>query len=41
MLGRKMARPQLSLLELASELSNASRACKVTGYSRCLFYKET
>ncbi len=30
----KLARRQLSLLELAQELSNVSRACKVMGYSR-------
>ena len=28
----KIARRKLSLLELASELSNVSRACKVMGY---------
>ena len=30
----KIARCELSLLELASELSNVSKACKVMGYSR-------
>lgn len=30
----KIARRKLSLLDLASELSNVSRACKVMGYSR-------
>ena len=35
----KIARRKLSLLELASELSNVSRACKVMGYSRQQFYE--
>ena len=30
----KIARRKLSLLELASDLSNVSRACKLMGYSR-------
>jgi hypothetical protein len=30
----KVARRKLSLLELASELSNVSSVCKVIGYSR-------
>ena len=30
----KIARRKLSLLELASELNNISRACKAMGYSR-------
>jgi transposase InsO family protein len=30
----KVARRKLSLLELAQELGNVSRACKVMGYSR-------
>ena len=30
----KVARRQLSLLELAKELDNVSRACNVMGYSR-------
>jgi hypothetical protein len=30
----KIARRKLSLLELASDLANVSRACKVMGYSR-------
>ena len=34
----KIARRKLSLLELAPELSNVSRACKVMGYSRQRFY---
>jgi hypothetical protein len=33
----KVARRKLSLLELASELSHVSRACKVIGYSRQQF----
>lgn len=35
----KMARRKLSLLELASELSNMSKACKVMGYPRQQFYE--
>lgn len=35
----KIARRKLSLLELASELSNVSKACKVMGYSRQQFYE--
>ena len=35
----KVARRKLSLLELAGELSNVSRACKIMGYSRQQFYE--
>lgn len=35
----KVARRKLSLLELATELKNVSRACKVMGYSRQQFYE--
>jgi len=35
----KIARRKLSLLELASDLANVSRACKVMGYSRQQFYE--
>jgi hypothetical protein len=35
----KIARRKLSLLDLAQELSNVSRACKVIGYSRQQFYE--
>ncbi len=35
----KIARRKLSLLELAADLSNVSRACKVMGYSRQKFYE--
>ncbi len=35
----KIARRKLSLLELAAELANVSRACKVMGYSRQQFYE--
>jgi len=35
----KIARRKLSLLGLAQELSNVSRACKVMGYSRQQFYE--
>jgi transposase InsO family protein len=36
---KKIARRKLSLLELASELSNVSKACKLMGYSRQQFYE--
>ena len=32
--GKKVARRKLSLLELALELDNVSKACKIMGYSR-------
>ncbi len=35
----KIARRKLSLLDLAQELHNVSRACKVMGYSRQQFYE--
>jgi transposase InsO family protein len=35
----KIARRKLSLLQLAAELSNVSRACKIMGYSRQQFYE--
>lgn len=35
----KIARRKLSLLELAADLDNVSRACKVMGYSRQQFYE--
>ena len=35
----KVARRKLSLLQLADELSNVSKACKVLGYSRQQFYE--
>ena len=35
----KIARRKLSLLTLAKELENVSRACKVMGYSRQQFYE--
>lgn len=35
----KIARRKLSLLELASDLSNVSRACTIMGYSRQQFYE--
>jgi hypothetical protein len=37
----KIARRRLTLLDLASELSNLSRACKLSGYSRQQFYEIT
>jgi transposase InsO family protein len=36
---KKVARRKLSLLELAGELGNVSRACRVMGYSRQQFYE--
>ena len=35
----KVARRKLTLLELAHELGNVSKACKLTGYSRQQFYE--
>jgi transposase InsO family protein/transposase-like protein len=35
----KIARRKLSLLELAHELGNVSKACKIMGYSRQQFYE--
>lgn len=35
----KIARRKLSLLELAQEMGNVSRACKIMGYSRQQFYE--
>ncbi len=35
----KVARRKLSLLELAKELNNVSKACKLIGYSRQPFYE--
>jgi len=35
----KVARRKLSLLELAKDLDNVSRACRVMGYSRQQFYE--
>ncbi len=36
---KKVARRKLSLLELASDLKNVSRACKIMGYTRQQFYE--
>jgi len=36
---KKVARRKLSLLELAAELNNVSRACRIMGYSRQQFYE--
>ena len=36
---KKIARRKLSLLELASELGNVSKACQLMGYSRQQFYE--
>lgn len=36
---KRLARRKLSLLELAAELSNVSKACRMMGYSRQQFYE--
>src|SRR5690349_12397927 len=36
---QKIARRKLSLLDLAADLGNVSKACKVMGYSRQQFYE--
>ncbi len=36
---QKLARRKLSMLELASELGNVSKACRIMGYSRQQFYE--
>lgn len=36
---KKVARRKLSLSELASDLGNVSKACRVMGYSRQQFYE--
>ena len=35
----KIARRKLSMLELAGELGNVSKACRIMGYSRQQFYE--
>lgn len=37
--GNKVARRKLSMLELAGELGNVSKACRIMGYSRQQFYE--
>ena len=37
--GEKIARRKLSLLQLAQELGNVSKACRIVGYSRQQFYE--
>ena len=36
---KKVARRKLSMLELAAEMNNVSKACKIMGYSRQQFYE--
>jgi molybdenum-dependent DNA-binding transcriptional regulator ModE len=36
---QKTARRKMNLLELAEELGNVSKACKIMGYSRQHFYE--
>jgi transposase InsO family protein len=38
-LSQKIIKPKLGLLELAKQLGNVSKACKVMGYSRDTFYR--
>lgn len=38
-LNEKIIKPKLGLLELAKQLGNVSKACKVMGYSRDTFYR--
>lgn len=38
-LAEKIIKPKLGVLELAKELSNVSKACKLMGYSRDTFYR--
>lgn len=38
-LNQKIIKPKLSLLELAKQLGNVSKACKIMGYSRDTFYR--
>ena len=37
--GEKIARRKLSLLQLAQEMGNVSKACRIVGYSRQQFYE--
>jgi len=37
--GAKIARRKLTLLQLAQELNNVSRDCRIVGYSRQQFYE--
>ena len=39
MITQKAVRGKLTLLELAVELKNVSKACKIVGYSRQQFYE--
>lgn len=36
---QKVARRKLSMLQLAADLNNVSRACRIMGYSRQQFYE--
>jgi len=38
-LSEKIIKPKLGLLELAKQLGNVSKACKIMGYSRDTFYR--
>src|SRR5688572_4131163 len=37
--GRKGVGPKVNVLELAKQLGNVSKACKIVGYSRDSFYR--
>ncbi len=38
-IAEKIIKPKLGVLELAKQLGNVSKACKVMGYSRDSFYR--
>ena len=38
-ISKKIIKPKLGVIELAKELGNVSKACKVMGYSRDSFYR--
>ena len=38
-ISEKIIKPKLALLDLAKELGNVSKACKIMGYSRDTFYR--
>ena len=38
-IAEKIIKPKLGVLELAKELGNVSKACKIIGYSRDSFYR--
>jgi ACT domain-containing protein len=38
-ISEKIIKPKLGVLELAKQLGNVSKACKIMGYSRDTFYR--